>query len=76
MTDAGCETLTSREQEIFAHLAEGHSLNPIGERLFISPKTVETHRTSIMRKLGVRSSLELIRYAAKVGIIDIDLWKE
>jgi len=28
MTDAGCETLTSREQEIFAHLAEGHSLNP------------------------------------------------
>ena len=58
MTDAGCETLTSREQEIFAHLAEGHSLNPIGERLFISPKTVETHRTSIMRKLGVRSTIE------------------
>jgi DNA-binding NarL/FixJ family response regulator len=37
---------------------------------------VETHRTSIMCKLGVRSSLELIRYAANVGIIDIDLWKE
>jgi DNA-binding NarL/FixJ family response regulator len=76
MTDAGYDTLTPREQEIFALLAEGHSLKDIGERLFISPKTVENHRTSIMRKLGVRSSLELIRYAAKVGIIDLDLWKD
>ena len=76
MADAGYENLTPREQEIFALLAEGHSLKHIGERLFISPKTVENHRTSIMRKLGVHSSLELIRYAAKVGIIDLDLWKE
>jgi DNA-binding NarL/FixJ family response regulator len=76
MADAGYETLTPREQEIFALLAEGYTLKLIGERLFISPKTAENHRTSIMRKLGVRSTLELIRYAAKVGIIDIDLWKE
>ncbi len=76
MTDTGYETLTSREQEIFALLAEGHSLKHIGERLFISPKTVENHRTNIMRKLGVRSTIELIRYAAKVGIIDVDLWKD
>jgi DNA-binding NarL/FixJ family response regulator len=76
LTDSGYETLTPREQEIFALLAEGHSLTHIGERLFISPKTVENHRTSIMRKLGVHSTLELIRYAAKVGIIDVDLWKD
>ena len=76
MTDSGYETLTPREQEIFALLAEGNSMKHIGERLFISPKTVENHRTSIMRKLGVHSTLELIRYAAKVGIIDIDLWKD
>ena len=76
MTDSGYETLTPREQEIFALLAEGYSMKHIGERLFISPKTVENHRTSIMRKLGVHSTLELIRYAAKVGIIDIDLWKD
>jgi DNA-binding NarL/FixJ family response regulator len=75
-TDSGYETLTPREQEIFGLLAEGHSMKHIGERLFISPKTVENHRTSIMRKLGVHSSLELVRYAAKVGIIDIDLWKD
>ncbi|MCM3903652.1 MAG: hypothetical protein ND866_18280 [Pyrinomonadaceae bacterium] len=37
---------------------------------------VENHRISIMRKLGVHSSLELICFAAKVGIIDIELWKE
>jgi DNA-binding NarL/FixJ family response regulator len=76
LTDAGYETLTPREQEILALLAEGQALKSISERLFISPKTVENHRTSIMRKLGVHSTFELIRYAAKVGIIDIDLWKE
>ncbi|MCU0559467.1 MAG: response regulator transcription factor [Desulfobacterales bacterium] len=74
--DPDYESLTVREQEILALLAEGQSLRTIGERLFISPKTVENHRTSIMRKLGVHSSFELIRYAAKVGIIDIDRWKE
>jgi DNA-binding NarL/FixJ family response regulator len=74
--DSGYETLTPREQEVLALLAEGHALKHISERLFISPKTVENHRTSIMRKLGARSTFELIRYAARIGIIDIDLWKE
>jgi DNA-binding NarL/FixJ family response regulator len=76
LTDAGYDTLTPREQEIFALLAEGHSLKQIGERLFISPKTVENHRSNIMRKLGIQSTLELIRHAAKLGIIDLDLWRE
>ena len=57
-------------------VAEGLSTNEIGERLFISPKTVENHRSSIMRKLDLHSTLEIARYAAKLGIIDIDLWKE
>ncbi len=74
--DAAYETLTPREQEILALLAEGHPPRHIAERLFISPKTVENHRSRILRKLGLRSSLELIRYAARVGIIDLDLWKE
>jgi DNA-binding NarL/FixJ family response regulator len=76
LTDAGYEALTPREQEIFTLLAEGHSMNHIGERLFISPKTVENHRTRIMRKLGAHSTIELIRYATRLGIIDLDLWKE
>lgn len=73
---SGYETLTSREQEIFALLAEGQSLKHIAARLCISPKTVENHRTSIMRKLDLHSTVELIRYAARVGVIDLDLWKE
>jgi DNA-binding NarL/FixJ family response regulator len=73
---SGYETLTSREQEIFALLAEGQSLKHIAARLCISPKTVENHRTSIMRKLELHTTVELIRYAARVGVIDLDLWKE
>ncbi len=76
LRDPGYEALTAREQEILALLAEGQALKAISDRLCISPKTVENHRTSIMRKLGLHTNFELIRYAAKVGIIDIDRWKE
>jgi DNA-binding NarL/FixJ family response regulator len=76
LSDSGYDALTPREQEVLVMLAEGLSLKEVGERLFISPKTVENHRTRIMRKLGVRTSFELIRYAARIGLIDIDTWKE
>ena len=69
-------SLTPREQEVMGMVAEGLSTNEISERLFISPKTVENHRSSIMRKLDLHSTIEIVRYAAKLGIIDIDLWKE
>jgi DNA-binding NarL/FixJ family response regulator len=74
--DNAYDTLTPREQEIMGLVAEGLSTNEISERLFISPKTVENHRSSIMRKLDLHSTIEIARYAAKLGIIDIDLWKE
>ena len=76
ITDAGYETLTSREQEILVLLAEGHSAKEAAAKLFISPKTVENHRTNIMNKLGLHSTLELVRYAARLGLVDVDLWKE
>jgi len=76
ITDAGYETLTQREQEIIVLLAEGYSAKETAAKLFISPKTVENHRTNIMNKLGLHSSLELVRYAARLGLIDVDLWKE
>ncbi len=75
ITDASYDTLTPREQEIMVLLAEGLSSKEIAEKLFISPKTVDNHRTNILRKLNLHSTIELIRYAAKVGIIDVDLWK-
>jgi len=68
-------TLTPREQEIMPMLAKDLSIKEIADRLFISPKTVENHRTNIMNKLGLRSTLELARYAAKLGLIDVDEWK-
>jgi DNA-binding NarL/FixJ family response regulator len=76
ITDATYETLTPREQEIMALLAQGLSAKQIAEKLFISPKTVENHRSNILRKLNMHSTLELVRYAARLGIIDVDLWKE
>jgi DNA-binding NarL/FixJ family response regulator len=76
ITDDAYSALTPREQEVMALVAEGLSTNQISERLFISPKTVENHRSSIMRKLHLHSTIEVARYAAKIGLIDIDLWKE
>ena len=70
------DMLTAREQEVMALLAQGLSKSRIAETLFISPKTVENHRSKIMRKLDLHSTFELIRYAAKLGLIDIDQWKE
>jgi len=76
VTVAGYDALTAREQEVMALLAEGLSIKKVADKLFISPKTVENHRSSIMRKLGLHSTFELIRYAAKLGLIDLDLWKQ
>ncbi|MGD2151106.1 MAG: response regulator transcription factor [Desulfobacterales bacterium] len=75
ITDASYDTLTRREQEIMVLLAQGLSNKQIAEKLFISPKTVENHRSNILRKLNIHSTIELVRYAARLGIIDVDLWK-
>lgn len=76
ITDAGYGSLTSREQEVMRLLAEGLSTKGVAEKLFISPKTVENHRSNIMKKLDLHGTVELVRYAAKLGLIDLDLWKD
>ena len=73
--NATYDALTPREQEIMVLLCEGRPVKEIGKQLFISPKTVENHRANIMAKLDVHSTLELVRYAVKLGLIDVDLWK-
>jgi DNA-binding NarL/FixJ family response regulator len=75
-TGSNYDALTAREQEVMVLLAEGLNVNQVAEKLFISPKTVENHRSSIMRKLGLHKTIDLVRYAARLGLIDIDLWKE
>lgn len=57
--------LTQREKEIIQCICEGLSNPEIGEKLFISPKTVDTHRTNIMRKLQVRNVVSLVRFALR-----------
>lgn len=76
VSDSGYSKLTSREQEIMRMLAEGIPKSQIADRLYISIKTVENHRTNIMRKLNIHNAMELVRYAARLGLIDVDLWKE
>jgi DNA-binding NarL/FixJ family response regulator len=63
------ETLTTREREVLHLAAQGETTPAIAERLSLSPRTVETHRTNLMRKLGLRSQTDLIRYALQRGII-------
>jgi DNA-binding NarL/FixJ family response regulator len=65
------ETLTSREKEILIHLAQGLSSKDIAEKMFISPRTVDTHRTNIMNKLDIHNVAGLIRYAFQSGIISV-----
>lgn len=66
------ETLTTREREILQLAAESSSIAEIGTRLGISPRTVETHRENLMRKLGLQSQTDLIRYALRRGILPLE----
>jgi len=61
--------LTSREREILQLIAEGYSNKEIGDMLYISEKTVKTHRENIMRKLDLHNVAELVKYAMRRGII-------
>lgn len=60
----GIEALSNRELQVFRLLGEGRNNKAIAEQLKLSPKTVETHRDSIKRKLGLPDSVSLIRHAA------------
>lgn len=62
--------LTEREREILKLVAEGLTNNQIAERLYISPKTVDTHRTHIMDKLNLHSRAELVKYAMRRGLLE------
>ena len=63
--------LSSREQNVVQLIAEGHTNKSVGVVLALSVKTVETHRASAMRKLGVSSTAELVRYAIRTKLIGL-----
>jgi DNA-binding NarL/FixJ family response regulator len=62
---AAAPRLTPREREVIQLLAEGDRNKRIAQKLGISVKTVETHRTTLMRKIGVKSIVDLVRYAVR-----------
>jgi DNA-binding NarL/FixJ family response regulator len=63
-------SLSPREQEIITLIANGQTSKEIAARLFISPATVETHRTNLMSKLGARNVASLVLYAFQTGLVD------
>jgi DNA-binding NarL/FixJ family response regulator len=65
---AGADPLTEREREVLQHVGRGYTYREIGERLYISPKTVENHVRNILDKLHLNRKQELIRYASEHGI--------
>jgi DNA-binding NarL/FixJ family response regulator len=66
------DRLTNRERQILHLVAEGHSYAEIAERLVISPRTVESHCHSMMRKLGISSRAQVIRYALQRGLLPLE----
>lgn len=63
--------LTDRETEVLRHLAEGKSVREISETLFISIKTVGTHKQNIFDKMGFENMTQLIKFALKNGIVSL-----
>lgn len=66
------ELLSMREREVLQLTVEGHTSAAIAERMDLSPKTIETYRSRLMGKIGVRDLPELVRFAIKHGITPID----
>ena len=69
-TDEVTSEFSEREREIIYFCREGMSAKQISERLNISPRTVDTHKTNIFKKLGIGSTVEMVQYAMKYGIIN------
>jgi two-component system response regulator NreC len=69
---AGYDELTPREREVLILIAEGLSNAEIAEELVISVKTVDRHRENIMHKLNMHSRIDLVKYAIRTGLIDLE----
>lgn len=74
LSDAGdvYGALTHREREVFHLMAEGMSNSAVGARLSVSPRTVETHRAHILRKLGLKTQTDVVLFAVRRGLIHLN----
>lgn len=71
---SGYDRLTEREQQIFRLMVEGHPSKGIAQMLYLSPRTVEKHRSNIVKKLDIHEPMAMVRYAVKIGVVDPELW--
>jgi len=62
--------LTPREEEVVKLIAEAHTNVEIAQLLHLSEKTVESHRANVLRKLGMRDRVQLVRYAIRTGLVE------
>lgn len=62
--------LTAREQEVLSYIAKGYTNREIAEELFLSVKTIESHRARIMEKLNLRTRQEMVKFALEYGLLD------
>ena len=69
------DPLSEREKEVLRLLAQGHTNQEVADILCISRKTVENHRAHIVSKTGIKGQVGLTKYAARIGLIDLDLWE-
>lgn len=69
--EAAYQGLTDREREVLKLIAEGQTSKEIAQALGISLKTVITHRTNLMQKLGLHNRAELVKYAVRLGLVQV-----
>jgi DNA-binding NarL/FixJ family response regulator len=68
---SGAPRLTGRETEVLTHIAEGMTNRSIAEKLFLSVRTINTHRVNLMRKLKIHDTASLVRYAIQEGLVNL-----
>lgn len=72
----GYGQLSDREKQVFALLVEGNTSCKIADMLCISSKTVDKHRASIGRKIGIDNPVKMVKYAIRHGLIDPSIWED
>ena len=66
--------LSEREQQVFRLMVEGLTTRQIAKNIFLSPKTIEKHRSSLIKKLGIQDIVGMVKYAIEIGVIDPYSW--
>ena len=70
-TGSGKQQLTKREIEVLEYIAQGYTNRKIADTLFLSVRTVNTHRTNLMQKLDIHDTARLVRYAIETGLVKL-----